>query len=870
MRKINKHALVLVLILTGLILAIMATPAFAAVEHLYIIDTVVGNGSQGYSGDGCLATGAALNDPYGIAVDSSGNIYFSDRSNDVVREVAATNHTQFGISMTAGDIYTVAGNGSTGGSLGDGGPATSAELNYPSGVAVDSSGDIFISDTSNNRVREVANTTGSILGTTTAMTAGDIYTVAGNGSTGGSLGNGGPATSAELSEPSAVAFDSSGNLYIADQLNNAIREVANTTGNEFGTTTGSMTIGAIYTAVGANLPIGIAFDGSGNLYMIEANENEVIEAANTTNDEFGTKTPMIIGDSYVVWSGGIAPPNDPSGITFCGGSMCIANTGQDDILEDAGGTITCVAGNGAAGYYGDGFGGNGFNEGAVTAALNGPCGISGSSSGNLYITDCNNNVIRELSTVNGSFQVPFLTASAAPGTVGGTTEVTASPSSYAGDKLTVDVSTSWIADPQVGVAVPTGSGVINNYTGGNINAVAGDYVEVFEVNNGGIVAFSQIQLTNDDILSTPLVGVTISGTPQVGGTLTASVTPAGATATYQWEESAGGTSYSSITGATSTTYTPVSGDLGDYIEVVATGSGDYTGTVTSAATAQVATTPLSGVTISGAAQVGAQLTASVTPTGATATYQWQESSNGTSYSPITGATSSTYTPVSTDQGDCIEVVATGTGSYTGTVTSTATAQVALTTLLSGVAISGAVQVGAQLTASVTPAGATVAYQWQESSNGASYSSITGATASTYAPVSTDQGDYIEVVVTGTGSYYGSVTSVPTAQVAAAEIPLTGAFITGTAQVGSALTASVAPAGATVAYQWQESSNGASYSSITGATASTYTTVSTDQGDYIEVVVTGTGSYSGQVTSASTDQVAAATITPRSIKQQYLE
>jgi hypothetical protein len=123
--------------------------------------------------------------------------------------------------MTAGDIYTVAGDGTYGFS-GDGGPATSATLFDPSGVAVDGSGNLVIADFLNFRVRVVAETTGTFYGV--AMTAGDIYTVAGDGTFGFS-GDGGPATSAALAYPDAVAIDGTGDLVVADRSTSRIRQV---------------------------------------------------------------------------------------------------------------------------------------------------------------------------------------------------------------------------------------------------------------------------------------------------------------------------------------------------------------------------------------------------------------------------------------------------------------------------------------------------------------------------------------------------------------------------------------------------------------------------------------------------------------------
>ena len=141
--------------------------------------------------------------------------------NNRIRVIAASTGTFYGIAMTAGDIYTVAGNG-TYGNGGDGGPATAAELGDPSAVAVDGAGNLVIADSGNNRVRVVAATTGTFYGQ--AMTAGDIYTVSGNG-TAGFSGDGGPATSAKLAKPAAVAVDPAGNLLVADSGNNRIRAV---------------------------------------------------------------------------------------------------------------------------------------------------------------------------------------------------------------------------------------------------------------------------------------------------------------------------------------------------------------------------------------------------------------------------------------------------------------------------------------------------------------------------------------------------------------------------------------------------------------------------------------------------------------------
>lgn len=184
-----------------------------------VITTVAGTGIAGSSGDNGAAINARLSAPYAVALDTTGNLYIADTGNDRVRAICgAPGNTIFGVACTAGNIQTVAGNGSAG-FLGDGGLATSAELNSPSGVAVDPAGNIYISDTQNYRIRKV-NTTGI------------ISTSAGNGSQ-GSSGDVAPppsltgrATYAEVDGPYGLTIDGSGNLFVAEILGNKIREIA--------------------------------------------------------------------------------------------------------------------------------------------------------------------------------------------------------------------------------------------------------------------------------------------------------------------------------------------------------------------------------------------------------------------------------------------------------------------------------------------------------------------------------------------------------------------------------------------------------------------------------------------------------------------
>src|SRR5262249_6954750 len=196
----------------------------------------------GYSGDGGPATGAELFRAMGMAISPAGNLVIGDSGNNRFRVAAAASGTFYGIKMTHGNIYGVAGNGRFGFS-GDGTPAIRAKLLGDEQVMVDSAGNLLVTD--NSRIRVIADRAGTFYGT--AMKPGAIYTVAGNGQTAFS-GDFGPATSAGMN-PGGVALDPAGNLVIADRGNNRIRVVAESRGTFYGI---KMTARDIYHGAGAH------------------------------------------------------------------------------------------------------------------------------------------------------------------------------------------------------------------------------------------------------------------------------------------------------------------------------------------------------------------------------------------------------------------------------------------------------------------------------------------------------------------------------------------------------------------------------------------------------------------------------------------
>jgi chitobiase/beta-hexosaminidase-like protein/fibronectin type III domain protein/NHL repeat-containing protein len=447
------------------------------------IVTVAGNGTPAFSGDYGAATSAGLNAPFGVAVDSAGNMYIADSVNNRIRKVAAG----------SGIITTVAGNG-TQGFAGDGAAATSASLYYPTGVTVDNTGNLYIADYGNHRIRKVA------------AGSGIITTVAGNG-TQGFAGDGAAATSASLNLPYGVTIDNSGNLYIADTYNNCIRKVSavngiisTVAGNGIATFAGD---DGTATAASLYYPTGVAVDSSGNLYIADEG-NSRIRKVTAVSGIIST----VAGNGIVAFAGDDGPATSaslfyPIGVTLdSSGNLFIADTSNSRIRKvvAVSGIITTVAGDGTVAYAGD-------NSSASLASLNSPTGVSVDSAGNLYLADLDNNRIRKV-IKQGSTSAAITYAPAGPYKSGDLVTITATYNDLVAD----------VPAPQIAL-----SGA-NTLAATNMAKVDYRHYTYTHTVGAGFGTVTVSLPTGSDINGVPL-----SSTPVSGATFTVSVSPSATT-----------------------------------------------------------------------------------------------------------------------------------------------------------------------------------------------------------------------------------------------------------------------------------------------------------------------------------------------------
>ncbi len=366
------------------------------------VTRIAGNGRPGLSGDGGPASQAQLNFPRGLAADSSGNLYIGDPVSGHIRVISTTGIiSTFEVSGGAiypwaltvdasgnlyvadyvsssvvrvsptGNVLTIAGTGTPGYS-GDNGPAANAQISFPQAVAIDSSGNLYIADTGNNRIRRVSST-------------GTITTVAGNGSQ-GYTGDNGAATAAELSGPSGLAFDASGNLYIGDTYNLAVRKV--TPSGTITTAAGGLPNTANFDAIGE--PASLAFLPDGTLLALDIDGNRIMQLDSGGHVSVYATNAPITSSMFAGAATGVLLAS-PTGVAVDAKSnVYIADNARNIILKvDPSQDISLFAGTGTFGFSGDG-------GPATSAQLAGPNGLAVDSSGNLYVADAFNNRVRKV------------------------------------------------------------------------------------------------------------------------------------------------------------------------------------------------------------------------------------------------------------------------------------------------------------------------------------------------------------------------------------------------------------------------------------------------------------------------------------------
>jgi sugar lactone lactonase YvrE len=485
-----------------ILVAALVAPGAAQMQIVPTIASIAGTGTAGYLGDGGQATAAQFNAPSGLVFDNAGNLYISDTANNRIRKIA----------VGTGFVSTVAGTG-TAGFNGDG-VATATQLNHPQGISVDQAGNVYIADSLNERVRELVVSTGM------------LTTVAGTG-TAGFSGDSAAATLAKMDLPVAVVVDVSGNLYISDSNNNRIRQVLAATGaistiagsGAFGAGTGTfsgdngLSTSATFSNPGAlgflqqgSTPSDLIVWDSGNHRLRDVGLIVYGSPTSYTSEFSGNGTAVAGGDggyasqaSYVSVTGVFSSQN----------GVYIVDSGAHEVraINLTTDIISTVAGNGTSGFSGDG-------GVASNALLSSPSGIAGDGFGNLYITDAGNNRIRKL-TVQYPIDFP-------PTNVGSTS-------------ATTTVYLSNVVDQTISsIAVPASAGGVQEFT---VGTITGCVLDGTTTNTAGTVC--QVPITFKPgfpgYREIPLQTVTANGNTNFGlrgvgvGPL-ASLTPAGTTA----------------------------------------------------------------------------------------------------------------------------------------------------------------------------------------------------------------------------------------------------------------------------------------------------------------------------------------------------
>lgn len=470
-----------------------------------IITTEAGNGTASSTGDGGSALAASFNNPAGAYYDAIGNIYVVEYSGHRIRKI-----------NTSGIVSTFAGTG-TAGFAGDGGPATAARFHYPIDLVDDAAGNVYIVDNTNHRIRKVD-------------VAGNISTYAGNG-TAAYSGDGGPATAASLRNPNRMTIDAAGNIFIADAGNNVIRKIS-TTGiitTVVGTgVSGFSGDGGPATAARMSQPLGVGFDGNGNMYIADGFNRRIrkVNPSGIISTIAGNGISGTTGDGGPATAATMQYPNGIAVDATCNVYFTDWSAHTVRRINTSGYIATVVGIPGSAGFTGDG-------GPSVAARINGPDNLTFDPAMNLYIPDFYNNRIRMVANLGEVSGCPPVTPNASF-TSSATTVCEDSCLSLTSTSTGLIDSIRWQITP-TGAVISSPSSLMTSVC----FPLSGTYTIRLKAYGGGFV----------DSSSTA-VYVTPSPSPIIVRTGTTLSILGGAYSGYQWYN---GTSL--IAGATNATYT---------------------------------------------------------------------------------------------------------------------------------------------------------------------------------------------------------------------------------------------------------------------------------------------------------------------------
>ncbi|MGP8215432.1 MAG: PKD domain-containing protein, partial [Bacteroidia bacterium] len=546
-----------------------------SLTNAQVVTTLAGSSSGDANGTGTAAT---FSYPAGVTTDGNGNLFIADDFNYKVREIV----------ISSGVVTTLAGSGNPGSTNGTG---SAASFYYPTGVAVDGSGNLYVADSYDNEIRKVV------------ISSGVVTTFAGSTASGSANGTG---TAAGFNSPVGVMYDGSGDLYVADASNNEIRKIVISTAavTTFAGSTTSGSANGTGTAAGFHYPTSLTIDGSGNIYVSDYLNDEirkiVISSAAVTTLAGSTTGGSANG------TGTAAGFDHPAGVAYDGsGNLYIGDETNNEIrkIVISSAAVTTYAGSTTSGSV---------NGTGTAASFDGPYGVVTDAGGNVYVCDQYNDRIRKIA-VNAVAPVAAFTANITSVCTGGTVQFTDNSSNS---------PTSWSWTFQGGTPATS-----NQENPSVVYSTAGTYsVSLTATNSSGSNTLNKTAYIT--VNNSPTV--TISGTTTICDGSSTTLTATGAS-TYSWTGGPATASYT-VTPATTTTYT-------------VTGTSTVTGCAATA-TQAVTVTASPTLIISGTTTICDGSSTTLTATGAN-TYSWTGGPATASYT-VTPATTTTYTVTGTN------------------------------------------------------------------------------------------------------------------------------------------------------------------------------------------------------------------------------